>query len=208
MPSADLDAAVATAVTAPVIDRILARVGRILLEGGIVAAPNAQAFNLILNRTDTPERRESVCNTGQFVQLNRDPYEIKVDGRRLPIGPVYVLHPEAFTENATEAIEALEAGNAEGFHLRIKAVNPRGEDWCQQHLVVRVAPPIILRLKSKRDLVWHYYKEAELTPDAARIANRIIQLAIPSEIGRRCSMFVAASCIAWVRVCPRVSMRC
>jgi hypothetical protein len=64
------------------------------------------------------------------------------------------------------------------------AVNPRGEDWCQQHLVVRVAPPIILRSKSKRDLVWLCYKEAELTPDAERIANRIIQLAIPSEIGR------------------------
>jgi hypothetical protein len=111
--------------SAPVIDRILARVRRILLEGGIVAAPNAQAFNLILSGIDTPERRESLCNTGQFVQLSRDPYEIEVDGRRLPIGPVYVLHPEAFTENATEAIEALKAGNAEGFHLRTKPVNDR-----------------------------------------------------------------------------------
>lgn len=63
-------------------------------------------------------------------------------------------------------------------------VNPRGEDWCLQHLVVRVAPPIILRSKNKKDLVWLYYKEAELTSDAARIANRIIQLSMPSEIGR------------------------
>jgi hypothetical protein len=63
-------------------------------------------------------------------------------------------------------------------------VNPRGEDWCQQGLVVRVAPPIIVRSKNHRDLVWLYYKEPELTSDAARIANRIIQLSIPSEIGR------------------------
>jgi hypothetical protein len=104
----------------PAIDRILARVGRILLEGGIVAAPNAQVFNLTLSGTDTPELRETLTNTGQFVQLNRDPYEIEIDGRSLPIGPVYVVHPEAVAENATEAIEALQAGNADGFHLRIR----------------------------------------------------------------------------------------
>jgi hypothetical protein len=63
-------------------------------------------------------------------------------------------------------------------------VNLRGEDWCQQGLVVRVAPPIIVRSKNHRDLVWLYYKEPGLTSDAARIANRIIQLSIPSEIGR------------------------
>jgi hypothetical protein len=63
-------------------------------------------------------------------------------------------------------------------------VNPRREDWCLQGLAVRVAPPIIARSKNRRDLVWLYYKEPELTSDAARIANRIIQLSIPSEIGR------------------------
>lgn len=99
--------------------------GRILLEGGIVAAPNAQVFNLVLSGTDTPELRESLCNTGQFVHLNRDPYVIEIDGRSLPIGPVYVVHPEAATENATEVIEALEAGNADGFHVRITPVNDR-----------------------------------------------------------------------------------
>jgi hypothetical protein len=75
-------------------------------------------------------------------------------------------------------------------------VNLRGEDWCQQGLVVRVAPPIIVRSKNHRDLVWLYYKEPELTSDAARIANRIIQLSIPSEIGRpavRCSPCQASS---------------
>ena len=63
-------------------------------------------------------------------------------------------------------------------------VNPRAEDWCRQDLVVRVSPPIIVRSKSHRDLVWLYYKEPELTSDAARIANRIIQLSIPPEMGR------------------------
>ena len=63
-------------------------------------------------------------------------------------------------------------------------VNPRREDWRLQGLAVRVAPPIIARSKNRRDLVWLYYKEPELTSDAARIANRIIQLSIPSEIGR------------------------
>jgi hypothetical protein len=111
--------------SAPAIDRILARVGRILLEGGIVAAPNAQVFNLVLSGTDTPELRESLCNTGQFIHLNRDHYTIEVDGRTLPIGPVYVVHPEAVTENAAEAIEALQAGNAEGFHLRIRPTTDR-----------------------------------------------------------------------------------
>lgn len=55
-------------------------------------------------------------------------------------------------------------------------MNPRGEDWCLQGLAVRVAPPIIVRSKNRRDLVWLYYKEPELTSDAARIANRILQL--------------------------------
>ncbi len=62
-------------------------------------------------------------------------------------------------------------------------INPRGEDWCPQELVVRVAPPLIVRSRSRRDLVWLYYKEPELTSDAARIANRIIQMSIPAEIG-------------------------
>jgi hypothetical protein len=89
------------------------------------------------------------------------------------------------------------------------AVNPRGEDWCQQHLVVRVAPPIILRSKSKRDLVWLYYKEAEVTPDAARIANRIIQLAIPSEIGRPAVLDVRRGKLHRMGSrLPKVSMRC
>ena len=63
-------------------------------------------------------------------------------------------------------------------------ISPRGEDWCPQDLVVRVAPPLILRSRNRRDLVWLYYKERELTSDAARIANRIIQLSIPADIGQ------------------------
>lgn len=50
-------------------------------------------------------------------------------------------------------------------------VNPRREDWCLQGLAVSVAPPIIVRSKNRRDLVWLYYKEPELTSDAARIAK-------------------------------------
>src|SRR4029453_10168547 len=34
--------------------------------------------------------------------------------------------------------------------------NPRGEDWFLQGLAVRVAPPIIVRSKNRRDLVWLY----------------------------------------------------
>ncbi|WP_223163938.1 hypothetical protein [Mycobacterium simiae] len=47
-----------------------------------------------------------------------------------------------------------------------------------------VSPPIIVRSRGARDLVWLYYKERELTRDAARIATRIIQLSIPAETGR------------------------
>ena len=112
-------------VQARSIDRIMARVGRILLEGGIVAAPDAQVFNLVLSGADSEQLREWLCNTGQFVHLNRDPYEIQIDGRNLSIGPVYVLHPEAFVENVAEAMRALDTEAADGFLVRIKPANDK-----------------------------------------------------------------------------------
>lgn len=63
-------------------------------------------------------------------------------------------------------------------------VNPRREEWRRQNLIVMVSPPLLVRSKNQRDLLWLYYKEPELSRDAARIANRIIEMSIPTDIGR------------------------
>jgi hypothetical protein len=81
-------------------------------------------------------------------------------------------------------------------------VNPRGEYWCHQNPVVRVAPPVILRSTDKRNLLWLHYKDAELASDAARIANRIIQLSIPAEIGNPAVFDVRRARLH--RVCSRL----
>ncbi|MCT7658028.1 hypothetical protein [Mycobacterium deserti] len=91
---------------------------------------------------------------------------------------------ESCSVRKKEHYQALTSGWQRWRRGKDVVVNPRGEDWRRQDLVVRVSPPIIVRSRNQRDLVWLYYKEPELTSDAARIANRIVELAIPSSIGR------------------------
>jgi hypothetical protein len=88
-------------------------------------------------------------------------------------------------------------------------VNPRGEYWCHQNLVVRVAPPVILRSKGERDLLWLYYKEAERTSDADPIGYPRSSncRSRPKSVTQQCLMFVAAGCIVLVRDFPEISMR-
>jgi hypothetical protein len=56
--------------------------------------------------------------------------------------------------------------------------------WREQELTVRVSPRFRWRQTLNRDLVWPYFKDDELSRDAAQAAIRIMELACPAEAGR------------------------
>lgn len=56
--------------------------------------------------------------------------------------------------------------------------------WHEQQLSVRVSPRFVWRRTLNQDVVWPYFKEAELSRDAAQAAIRIMELACPTDAGQ------------------------
>ncbi len=49
---------------------------------------------------------------------------------------------------------------------------------------MRVAPRFVYRQRLTRDLIWPYFKDNELSRDAAQLAIRIVELTCPADKGR------------------------
>jgi hypothetical protein len=64
------------------------------------------------------------------------------------------------------------------------AVFSQPERWAEQGLAVRVSPKFTWRQRRNTDLVWPYFKDAELSGDATQAAIRILELTFPAEFGR------------------------
>lgn len=96
-------------------DRIDVRVGRILLDGGVVASPAARTFTAIMTGVDAPNVRQALRRPWMLAKEAEQPYVVKIDGKALTIGNVYVIHPEATVLNGEDAIKALDDGAAENF---------------------------------------------------------------------------------------------
>ncbi|MGA5540786.1 hypothetical protein ACPCIR_02955 [Mycobacterium sp. NPDC051198] len=101
-------------------DRIDVRVARILLDGGIIASPTARTFTAIMTGEDTPGVRNALQNPWMVAIQAAEPYAVTIDGRTLTIGDVYVIHPRATALNGDDALDALDAGDAESFAVRLR----------------------------------------------------------------------------------------
>lgn len=105
------------------VDRVRIRIARLLLEGHIVASPRVPKFTLGLTGVDSPQLRKNLTEPCHIC-WPAGPYEVPLGGRRLPIGDVYVAHPQAIAVNGAAAIAALESAEAEGFLVEFRP----GED--------------------------------------------------------------------------------
>lgn len=100
-------------------DRVRMRVARLLIEGHIVASPRAPTFTLELVGIDSPELRASLRQPHEIV-WPAGPYAVTIAGRELIVGDVYAVHPQAIVTNGEEAFAALDAGEAQGFHVHFR----------------------------------------------------------------------------------------
>ncbi|AMU76634.1 hypothetical protein [Mycobacteroides abscessus] len=55
--------------------------------------------------------------------------------------------------------------------------------WCEQELEVNVSPMFIWKHGRARDLVWVYYKDEELSVDAAQAATRVLEFTFGFDLG-------------------------
>jgi hypothetical protein len=101
-------------------ERVYARVARLLIEGEIVAAPDVTIFTLVMTGATSLDLRDQLSAPRFAVWRAADPYSVDVAGREFVIGNIYAIHPRATAINAPEAIAALDAGTAEGFHVRYR----------------------------------------------------------------------------------------
>ncbi|MGF6881721.1 hypothetical protein ABH933_001232 [Nocardia sp. GP40] len=108
--------------TISALDRIEVRVARILIEGGIVAAPRAHAVTITLSGTDSPELRASMTAREVPVLIGSEDYAVSLAGRTLSIGPVWLFHRAAAAVNPAAAIAALEVGEAAGITIDYEPV--------------------------------------------------------------------------------------
>ncbi|WP_395307965.1 hypothetical protein V4U86_21635 [Mycobacterium sp. AMU20-3851] len=96
-------------------DRIDVRVGRILLEGGVVASPAARTFTATMTGVDAPNVRQALREPWMLAKQAERPFAVKISGKTLTVGNVHVIHPRATAVNGGDALEALDAGTAENF---------------------------------------------------------------------------------------------
>ncbi|GGK54876.1 hypothetical protein [Nocardia camponoti] len=96
------------AVISPM-DRISVRVARIILEGGMVAAPHSATVTGYLSGEDSPELRAALTGPNP-VLIEFDNYALTLAGRELSIGPVWVFHQATTVVDSDAAIAALESG--------------------------------------------------------------------------------------------------
>jgi hypothetical protein len=131
-------------------ERVEIRVARLLIQGHIVAHPGAKELACVLDGEDSEELRRDLMSPRTFVQKMSGDHEIAVGGRRMSIGPVYVIDPEAMPVNGADAIAALDRGEAEGFVVRVRpAKNPY---FCLA-LANRPAEELDLRWQALWDLI-------------------------------------------------------
>ncbi|MFE3956048.1 hypothetical protein ACFXPS_17875 [Nocardia sp. NPDC059091] len=98
-------------------DRVEIRVARILIGGGIVAAPQVSVVTVALTGNDSPEVRATLTEPEVPVLVGCENFIVSLADRKLPIGPVWVFHRAASLVDSTSVIAALDAGEAAGLEV-------------------------------------------------------------------------------------------
>lgn len=100
-------------------DRLFIRCARLLIDGKCIVVPRMNVLTAELNGVDSPDLR-TVLETGDGVFLmENEQLGFEIFGHSLMLGPSRSFNPKTKITNAGEAIAALDAGEADGFKLRI-----------------------------------------------------------------------------------------
>jgi hypothetical protein len=104
-------------------DRIRMRVARALVQGHIVASPRVPRLTLELTGEDTEDLRACLERGEMRLCVDGGPFSETVEGRKLTLGDVTVIHPRARILNAEAALAALDAGTAAGVEIHLEPVD-------------------------------------------------------------------------------------
>ncbi|KQH80023.1 hypothetical protein AO501_33920 [Mycobacterium gordonae] len=128
-------------------ERVSMRIARLLVEGHLVASPNARTFTMDITTDDSEDLRRELRTPRPIAWRAETPYSLTSGGRTLTIGPVYAVHTAATAINAEEAIEALEAGRGKGFRVTYRP----GDD---PFFYVALADGPVSELGGKKIALW------------------------------------------------------
>uniref|UniRef100_UPI003F492959 hypothetical protein n=1 Tax=Paenarthrobacter nicotinovorans TaxID=29320 RepID=UPI003F492959 len=106
----------------PALDRIWARNIRRILEGGYVAVPNTDGFNVTLRGT-AGETIESVLLEGGAMVVSSEEWIVELLDETVFVGHVAIYHDHVKADNGAEHVEALRAGNGAGRAVSFRSVS-------------------------------------------------------------------------------------
>lgn len=101
------------------LERINLRVARSLIEGHMVASPEARTVTIVLSGHNSPALREMLTSGGQL-SFPATELRFTIGAKELVLENVLVFHPRATPLNGDAAIEALDRGHGEGFRFRLR----------------------------------------------------------------------------------------
>ncbi|MBM4468093.1 hypothetical protein GS502_00940 [Rhodococcus hoagii] len=130
------------------LDRINLRVARLLIEGHVVASPEAPTGFVTLTGTDTPELRALLSRSAE-IRLTQRNFTLVFCGKHLVLGDVYAFHPHATPVNGGEVLEALDAGRAAGLKVHLR---PGDDAYFNLALASRMSDAMRLQTPTAWDL--------------------------------------------------------
>ncbi|WAP53115.1 hypothetical protein OL239_08645 [Arthrobacter sp. ATA002] len=105
-----------------VLDRVWARIIRRILEGGYVALPNTDGFNVVL-RGNGGETIERVLLEGGAMVISSKEWAVELFGETVFVGDVAVYHGDVRADKGQEHVEALRVGAGAGRKVNFRSAS-------------------------------------------------------------------------------------
>ncbi|MCX8455137.1 hypothetical protein [Paenarthrobacter ureafaciens] len=106
----------------PALDRIWARIIRRILEGGYIALPNTDGFNVTLSGA-TDETIEKALVDGGAMLISHEDWAIELLDETVFLGNIAIYFGHVSAENGAEHVEALKAGNGTGRRVSFRSAS-------------------------------------------------------------------------------------
>lgn len=106
----------------PALDRVWARIIRRILEGGYVALPNTDGFNVTLQGSGG-ETIERVLLEGGAIVISSEEWALEFLGETVFVGHVAMYHSNVRADSGAEHVEALRAGNGAGRRVSFRSAS-------------------------------------------------------------------------------------